>query len=247
MSTVERLSSPVLLPCGHMICQFHTQVTDEKILCAECESYFPNKDFVVVKAVSNMIAAQLSNIDFGQQHKDTSKSCDELKKKLDKNDWMFNDLDYFIHESIDELKNRVFLRSEQLKVKIDKITQEIVDDLDEYEKRCKINGGNLGSKENFISLLNNLKERNEEAKKSWKEWSSTLNELKVDVDKWSKIKIECDKTLQDICEKLKQFEKELFMNELDEKKFQVECFEKTNIDPVLKTKVKSFGRLIKHF
>ena len=77
----KTLSTLVFLPCGHMICQHHTQVVDEKILCAECESYFPNKDFVVAKAVSNMIAAQLSNFDFGQQHKETSKSCGELKKQ----------------------------------------------------------------------------------------------------------------------------------------------------------------------
>ena len=115
------LSSPILLPCGHMICQFHTQVTDEQILCVECETYCPNKDFVVAKAVSKMIDAQLNNIDFGQQHRETSKSCGELKKHIDKNDVMFNDLEYFIHESISELKNRVLLRSEQLKVRIERI------------------------------------------------------------------------------------------------------------------------------
>ena len=48
---------------------------------------------------------------------------------------MFNDLEYFIHESIGELKNQVMLRSEQFKVRI----EELIDELDKYKKRCKIN------------------------------------------------------------------------------------------------------------
>ena len=115
------LSTPVILPCGHTICKYHTEVDDEQIICGECGSRHLNKGFIVVQAVSKMIEVQLNNFDFGEQHKDASKSCDDLKTHLDKNDTMLNDLEYFIHESIEELKNRVMLRREQLKFQIDEI------------------------------------------------------------------------------------------------------------------------------
>lgn len=42
-----------------------------------------------------------------------------------------------------------------------------------------------------------------------------MNELKFDVDKWAEIMSKCDETLKNMCEKVKDFEKELFINELD--------------------------------
>ena len=131
----EILSSPVILPCCHTICQSHTQVADEEIICAKCGSRHPNKDFLVNEIAADMIKAQLTEFDFGHQHKEASISFDKLKKQLDKNDAILNDLEYFIDESIGELKNQVMLKSEQLKVRIDEITQELIDDLDDYTKR----------------------------------------------------------------------------------------------------------------
>lgn len=233
----EILSSPVILPCSHTICHSHTQVSDEHIICANCGSRHANNGFIVNQAVSDMISAQLNKLDFGHQHSETSKSCTDLKIQLDKNDAMLDNLDYFIHESIGELKNQVILRSEQLKVRIEMITREIIEDLDEYERRCKTHCGNTDSKES-LTLLNEFRKQNEEAKKSWNEWSSSLNELKVDVDKWAEIKVKCDEALKNMCEKIKDFKKDLFLNEFDSQKFQVEFFKKANIDPVLKKKVK---------
>lgn len=231
----DTLSSPICLPCGHLICQSHTMKNDEHIICGKCGTRHQNKEFEVVEAVLDLISAQLTKINFGHQHKETTKSCDNLKKQLDKNDVMFNDLGYFIHESIDDLKNRVTLKSEQLKVKIDDITQELINDLDEYEKRCRNNSGDINSVENCE--LNELKKLNEKAKESWRDWSTVLNELNVDVEKWSHIKRECDSTLESIREKLKHFEKEVFLKELEVKKMQIGFFEKASIDQVLKKKV----------
>ena len=72
------LSIPVILPCGHTICQSHAQVTDEQIICAKCGSRHQIKEFIVNEAVSELISAELIKFDFGQQHKATSKSCNRF-------------------------------------------------------------------------------------------------------------------------------------------------------------------------
>lgn len=237
----KTLSVPVLLPCGHMICQIHTQVSDEKILCPECEIYHPNKVFTIAKAFESIIDSQLSSIDFGLKHKQSLNACNELKKQLDKNDWLLNDLNYHIYETIDEMKTKVFLKRECLKLRIDEISQKLVDYLEKYEERCKIN---LKEEENLESselrkAIKQFREDNENLKMNLNEWLNALNELKIDEEKWAKIKKQSEGDLEEVCQKLKNFEKYLFMNEFENKKCQVEFFDKANIDPILSNKVKS--------
>lgn len=223
------LSKPVTLPCGHTICQSHTQETNEEIICAKCGSRHPNKEFKVNEAFADLINAQLCMLDFGHQHSETFKSCNDLKSLIDKNNAMVNDLEYFIYDSTSELKNQVMLKSEQLKVRIDEITQEIIDDLDEYERRCKINCENKDITHNFAALLSDFKKQNEEAQKKSNDWSNVMNQLKFDVDKWTRIKVDCHEALNNLFEKRQLFEKEVFLNELEEKKSQIECFKKAKI------------------
>ena len=230
----DTLSKPVLLPCGHTICQIHTEIAEAQIICFKCGCRHFNTGFIINEAVSDMIKAQLYNFDFGHQHKETSNSFERLKKQLDKNNLVLNDLEYFIHESIGELRNHVMLKSEQLKLRIDEITQELIDDLDEYEKRCKRQSGDINRTESFISLTNEIKEFDKGAKKMWEDGSRILNELKFDSDKWREIKAKCDETLQKMYKNLKHFEKEVFLNEFNLKKRHIDFFRKANIDIILK-------------
>ena len=129
----EILSVPVILPCGHMICKKHTEENNEKVVCSKCGIEHLNKEFVVVEGVADMLEAQLPCLEFGNLHKQATKLCEELRNQLDKNDLMLNDCESHIHEEISSLKNRVMLKSEQLKLSIDETTQEIISDLDEFK------------------------------------------------------------------------------------------------------------------
>lgn len=112
----KTLDQPISLPCGHLICKSHTEeIAQEEIICSKCGTRHQNKEFAVIEAVLNMIKVQLDSFDFGPEHSETTKSCDELKNEIDKNDSILNDMDYFIHKSVDSLKNRVLLQSEHLK------------------------------------------------------------------------------------------------------------------------------------
>lgn len=230
----KTLSMPVFLPCGHMICQSHTTEDRKQITCSDCQKQFPNKEFTVAKAVLEILEANLTSFDFGKQHNESMKSCEELKKKLDQNDSILNDLDFYIHESISELRNRVLLKSEQLKKKVDDITQELLNHLDEYENKCK---KACGERDTTRSLINEIVKQNGEAKTSWQKCWSDLNELKVDMEKWCQIKVKCDSTLKDLNESLECFKKDIFMNELGVKIYLVETFEKVDVDSVLEKQV----------
>ena len=224
------LSAPVALPCGHTICKVHTQEADEQIACLKCGASHANKGFIVNEALANMIEAQLDSLDFGQRHKESFESFEKLKNQLHDNQLIVDDPDYFIHETISEMKNRVLLKSERLKLRIDEITQELLDDLDGYEKRCKENEEKR--KKAFSCALNEFKKQNEQVKSRLQEWSRGLNNLKVNISKWKEIKEECEEALEDLSNKQKHFEKEFFNGELNMYKSSVSFFEKTSIDSV---------------
>ena len=73
-----------------------------------------------------------------------------------------------------------------------------------------------------------------------REWSSDLNELKVDAEKWAEIKVKCDEKFKKMSKKVNDFEQVVFINELDKMRFKVEFFKKANTDSVLKKKVKLY-------
>lgn len=156
----EVLSNPVILSCGHTVCQKHTQIDDDKVVCSECGIQHENKGFIVNKSMAEMIDAQLAAFDFGHQHKKTNESCDQLKNLIEKNDCLLNDLNYHINEEIGMLKYRIVLRSEEIKKQINEITQEILDGLERFEVECKTICGENAKASDFKGLMDKLKEKN---------------------------------------------------------------------------------------
>lgn len=240
---LEILSQPVLLPCGHYICKSHTQIEkQEQVTCLKCGTAHSSKEsFFVSNDLSDLIAAQLASLDFGTNHKESIKSCEELRNQLKLNDLILDDPDYFIHESVQELKCKVQLKSEKLKLQIDDITQELLDELDEFKARCEENYKNAGTKnETFEKFEKKFKRLNEDVKVRVNNWSNVLNELRVNEAKWREIKVECEKTIEDLRAKVERFQRELLTNEFVALKNHVAFFENLDINSLFVKDVKYF-------
>lgn len=189
-----------------------------------------------------MLNSEISNFVFTPNYKDSCDSFNELKNLLHTNDEILNDSSYLIHNRIKELRNRVLLKSEQLKTRIEVITQELLDDLTEYEKICT-NHHKQSSNPSFLALRDQFKSQTDAAKKSCNEWSIELSELKFEEAKWKKIKVECEKTFTELCETKKQLENELLVQRFESKEENVDFFEKIHINSALKKKVKKLRKI----
>lgn len=179
---------------------------------------------------------------YGSQHKEAVKSCVELRDRIHKSDLLVNNSDYFIHNTIDELKYRVLLKSEELKLQIDECTQELVDELDAYEKCCKEHFSSeqtstSGADREVESLWRELRVESEEANSKLNDWSNELNELKFDETKWREIKIECDTTIKNLSDKIEKLEEELLINRFSDRKCYVDFFANANINSILTNNV----------
>lgn len=139
----EQLKNPVVLPCGHCICKHHEQEATENnearnIECKTCNESFdiPFKGFIRVRPLEIELEKK-------------AKSEEEIKIKAISDRFSFleqliNDFNEFkndpetkINDVINELRNKVDLRREEMKQEIDRESLKMIDKLNEFEKECR--------------------------------------------------------------------------------------------------------------
>lgn len=227
----QTLSQPVTLPCGHTICKRHMEEGGEQVICSECGTNYANYEFVVNKALDDLVRANLiDNIDLGPVHKQCSEACGHMRDQLDKNLFMLEDVDFFIHETIDELKNKMSIKSERIKLRVEEITQEMLQDLDDVESEFKQKREEKS--EIFRVFLSDFQSKTMEAEDCWMKWTNILNQLKVDETKWKQIDAECNDMIGEMRANLENARQILLLGKFNKKKLLVEKFTNIDVDQV---------------
>lgn len=136
----EILESPVILPCNDIICKKHiSNRIEELIRCEKCgvEHRIPTNGFQSIIALQEIIEAEIVSLDFGSVHNKAKKSCKTFEEVLKELEVLLKDPYVFAHEKINELKNTVQLKGEELKLIIDQEMRKLIDRLEEYERQSK--------------------------------------------------------------------------------------------------------------
>lgn len=220
------LSKPVLLPCKHAICQKHASTSDNQVFCGKCGESHPNKDFTVCQPLMDIIDAHIDSIDFGFVHQEAKKSFHQLKQELIIAERIINDPTYFIHEIVSDLKNKVNLKTEELKFFIDQTSDKLLSELNEYEVVCNNNVEALNSKISSNNVKQYIKEQTQDR---LPEWYDSLNGVKYDEEKCKQTKTACDQSKSELLEKLESFKKTILMNEVEKKTSKVKSYCKIDI------------------
>lgn len=224
------LTNPVILPCCHNVCQSH--VTGKKsIQCGECalEHQVPKSgEFLLNKSLIEIIETQIGALDFGGHHKLAKHSCNSLEDEIRHIDLILNDPENVTYEVISKLKNKMILKSEQLKLKIEQETNKVVAELDDYQKRCK---GYLKSKQ-YAEKFGKLQGDKKAAEKEHEKWIGQLNLIKFDEKQWDAIKEKSDQKIAYTKEQVSVLESDLLLNERDEKVSLIDFFDQININSV---------------
>ena len=228
----EILKIPVLLPCGHSICNHHVNVDENeskssssslsgdtnnenrKFECLICEKFhdIPLNGFLRERALESLLEKNIAKIDLGEEYKSAIDKCSLFSDLLERFTKIKNDPDTRINQEISELKNKVDLRREEMKQKIDKESLEMIEKLDEFDKECKLKAVSLKFDSKLDEKLNN-------SQKSLQEWQKSLNSFERNLDNWTLVLNESTSTLKDLHLEFINFNREIFLNRLIEFKY----------------------------
>lgn len=206
------LSTPVILPCAHCMCEKHvteeaTKTTIECNLCAEYHE-IPAKGFIRNRALDSLLAKKIDKIDLGDEYNSARDECSRFSDLFEQFDRMRNDPEARIHEVASELRNKVDLRREELKLEIDKEAMLMIENIDKFEKECK----------SSIKSDYNLARSFEVWRSYLKEWEESLSTFERNVDSWAKVLNESRAAIKELQSDFIRFNGDLLLNQLEELK-----------------------------
>jgi hypothetical protein len=135
----EIYKSPISLNCGDSLCKHHIEElvsnnSTNKLLCPICNKENLINDFDVNKLIEKLIKKELHGFEFEPKYLATLKNLKMEKEKLTS---ILKDPENFIYEEISELKRQVDLDRERLKKEIDDLADDLIKQLESYEKKFK--------------------------------------------------------------------------------------------------------------
>ena len=140
----EIYTNPIALNCcGETICKPHideifSNKSTNKCKCPLCDQEIKNQSFSVNKLVQKMLTTELHKLEVDSKYKQT---LDNLKTEIQKLETILKDPETKIYEEISELKRKVDLDREQLKIEIDNQANDLIQQLDSYEHKFKTESG----------------------------------------------------------------------------------------------------------
>lgn len=223
------LNSPVLLPCGHSICKSHVQPSSKSaIKCKQCgvDHTSPNEGFPNNQALAEIISTQVQSLDFGKIHQQAQESCRELQLNVKNAKTLIDDPNYYINDVIEELKNDVFLKREQLKLEIDQESEKLIKMLEGYAIRCE----SYLNEDEFKSKRKNQELLVIQIQTKLNDWNTKLNQIKFDEEIWKNITNDCQKEKVKLETEIFSLRKSLLQNEYAKMKDCISYFQKIRID-----------------
>lgn len=170
------LEQPVILSCGCTICKKHVidqafKDLDSTILfCPKCcvNNDIPEKGFPSNSLAVSLLEIKLDEVHLGFEHKVAVESFNDLKELVQELKRFEENPELVIHQKFDDLRNKIDLRREEEKLKIDNEALRLIKDLDDYEK----------------SYISNTKDKKPERFVLSKEASDLIKSLEGDLVTW---------------------------------------------------------------
>lgn len=229
------LKLPVLLPCSHSVCQRHTLDSTGQITCGKCEHTheIPKPGFPSNDAIAEVIEAQIEKLSLGlgQTHQEARDSCAQLESAMLELENRLVQPDMFVYDEIEKLKNRVLLKSEELKLRIDDETTRLLERLDSQHEKCR---RHLIERQRGVEYKN-VQEALRKTRTSLVSWRDELNQIDFDEARWKRIKKSSDKLTSVVCEQTRVLEFDLSLSNFADVQSDIDHFQALSIDSVFLT------------
>ena len=127
---------PIILNCcGENICKHHVdEMVSNKFLCPLCKEENTNQTFKANKIIEKLIKRELHAFELDPKYETVLSS---LRIEIEKIAAILKDPENYIYEEISELKRQVDLDRERLKIRIDELANDLIQQLESYERKFK--------------------------------------------------------------------------------------------------------------
>lgn len=132
------LNSPILLPCGHSMCQHHISQGHNFIMWTECGvEHSSHLGFAPNKGLERIINAQIEEFDLLRSQKQALELCQKLDDTIAFAKTSPDDPIRFVHSRIEDLKNKVDTNKEVIIHKVGDLSDMLKASLELYKRECE--------------------------------------------------------------------------------------------------------------
>ena len=139
------LVDPVALPCGYSVCKKHLDELMEAspkesntFLCKLCddEHYIPKKGFAINKRFQNALGIKLNTLKLNPVYEECKTEINDARINIQKLEILEKNPENLISEYFEELKRHVELRRDELKLKLDNCSDQIIESIESAKENC---------------------------------------------------------------------------------------------------------------
>lgn len=204
------LNNPITLPCGVTICEQHLQeVIGSK--CTFCKNHhvIPNGGFQVNELVKQMLSIELNKLKLSPKFEACKQIIDETVNTVKKIDAIKKDPQNHIYEYFEDIKRQVDLRREDLKIKIDSYSDQIIKDIAKTQEAVKATA----------TEISDITKRVEGAKTELDALIKRFDSFEINDDKYDKIFLQTKEIKPKFDSVLEEYQNQLIANTVYRFKF----------------------------
>ena len=135
---------PVTIVCGYSVCKKHldelleNSMEDNKFKCELCheEHSIPEKGFVINRRIQKQLEIQLNKFKPSQAFENCKRELNDVKDNVVKIEALEKDPETYIYEYFEEIIRQVDLRREEIKLKVDSCSDEIIGLIVRSKENC---------------------------------------------------------------------------------------------------------------
>jgi hypothetical protein len=156
------LEKPVIIPCcSETVCGKHEtefrKTNFECKLCKNSNQLEASKHFPANRIVQGLLDSKVTELDLGDYHKKAAESVKELSQFVDQFEQVITNAEGTVYEFFAKQRNKVDLTREELVQNlIARCSDELLKELDVYEKECRSNLPNHEDRRESLFLKNCL-------------------------------------------------------------------------------------------
>jgi len=183
------LVDPMVMSCGKFFCKSHlTQLIinnkfnrKNTFICGICqeEHFIPKNDFKINDRLQELLELRLNEIKPSAMFEECKKELENAKENEVKIELLKKNAEKYIYDYFEDIKRQVVIRRDDLKIKIDNYSDEIIKSLELNQKNYR----------KLSKEVNKITENIEKSKKDLNELSAQFDTLEFNDKKFKDILI----------------------------------------------------------